>query len=46
MRGNVSYDHGTMVRWSPDSKGPYLYDVRTGLGAGGPQKADKRNKIS
>ena len=20
MRGNVSYDHGTMVRWSPDSK--------------------------
>ena len=27
-------------------QGPYLYDVRTGWGEGGPQKADEKNKIS
>ena len=28
------------------SQGPHLYDVRTGWGEGGPQKAEERNKVS
>ena len=31
---------------SRSGKGTSIYDVRSGWGEGGPQKADKRNKIS
>ena len=40
----VSVDAGKCV--SAGTKGPYLNDVRTRWGEGGPQKADKRNKKS